>query len=199
MRRRHPRFTCKWVAVALTVVGLLSACVAPLQNGAAAAEAPSPLKIESGASPEQRGREVLRIVLALARHGNLRDTGFTSRLLGAPIPAEAMVLLTGDNVLSGLVHGFLHEFPAVGPWNEIVRFRMQPVTLQRSLRDVHRKLAVVREYERRRTVDEVTRRDRQASHDMVCDGRNAVSAVRLRGITSGAGGGRRGKRESARR
>ncbi len=55
---------------------------------------PRPMGVPDDATPERRGAEMLRVIVEILRHGNLRDAEFASRLLGFAIPSEGMWLPT---------------------------------------------------------------------------------------------------------
>lgn len=74
---------------AMVLLSLLSACaLASEQSGAARVDtAPRPIGVSDNASPDDRGREILRVVIELIKHGDLLDTEFSSKLLRLPITA----------------------------------------------------------------------------------------------------------------
>src|SRR5688500_4480024 len=93
---KRPRLSVSELSDAACVVVLLiclSACASTdEQTGTARVAAdPSPIGVPENATPEERGREILRVVVELIKHGDLRDTEFASRLLRIPIEKDQAV------------------------------------------------------------------------------------------------------------
>jgi len=91
----RPSYFLSWVW--LLVVLLLAGCASSGDNrGPVAFSEPRPLGVAEEVNPDDRGREVLRVVIELIRHGNLRDTEFASKLFKLPIKRDGGLTVLGN-------------------------------------------------------------------------------------------------------
>jgi len=114
-------------AVIIGVSMLLAACATPVEKESSANTAPRPIGVPENASPDEKGREILRVVIALVRHGDLVDTEFASRLLRLPIiPGKGLLGPIAPPFPQNLATTFMYHFPKVGPSRQSVRFDLDP-------------------------------------------------------------------------
>jgi hypothetical protein len=110
---------------------LLSACATPGGQAAPASTEPRPIGVPENASPDDKGREILRVVIELVKHGDLLDTEFASRLLRLPItPGKGFIgPFVGPNpppFPQELATLFGYSIRDVGPGRQHVRFGLEP-------------------------------------------------------------------------
>jgi len=89
---------------------LLGARASPVGHGddrLSATPVPSPATV----SPQERGRQFLQLIVALIRHADLRDTSFSSRILGTKIEKDQDVAWTSGSNLDSetLASGFSYD------------------------------------------------------------------------------------------
>ena len=105
------------------VLVLLAACAMPPKQATFGDAEPRPIGVQENASPDERGREILRVVVALVKHGDLADTDFASRLLRLPItPGRGYLSVNQRPFPQNLASLFGYSFSDVGVARQSVRF-----------------------------------------------------------------------------
>lgn len=105
---------------------------------------PRPIGVPDDATPEERGREVLRVIVELIKRRDIRDTEFASRLLRLPIEKDkGIVLLTPDlfpqQLVSRFSYSVRHSFLQI----KIALTRARTCVLVPDLLDIfHRELGI---------------------------------------------------------
>lgn len=88
---------------------------------------PRPVGVSNDASPEEKGREILRIVVELVKHGDLMDTEFATRLLRLPItPGKGFRGPNSPQFPQQLAESFGYFIRDVGPVHQSVEFHLNP-------------------------------------------------------------------------
>lgn len=102
----------------------------------AAIAAPRPVGVPENATPEEKGREILRLVIELVKRGDLRDTEFASRLLRLPIiPGKGFLGPNPPPFPQRLAKEFGYSFRDVGSVRQQVEFVLNPDEVCLQLRD----------------------------------------------------------------
>ena len=117
-------------ALRLLIAGalvLLPACATPGVQSASASAEPRPIGVLENASPDDKGREILRVVIELVKHGDLLDTEFASRLLRLPItPDKGFQGPNPPPFPQQLAKSFGYAIRDVGPIRQSVVFHLDP-------------------------------------------------------------------------
>jgi len=97
---------------------------------------PRPIGVPEYATPQERGREILRVAIELVKHGHLRDTEFASRLLKLPIVPDVGITLSDSKafpqqLLKRFGYGFL-KLPTGGS-SATEQFRIRDHTVSMHL------------------------------------------------------------------
>lgn len=124
----------------------LSACASTgEQTGAAQVAAdPQPIGVPENATQEERGHEVLRVIVELIKRRDIRDTEFASRLLRLPIEKDkGIVLLTVDLFPQRLVSSFSYSVEGFNLRINMGLTRAQTCVLVPDILDIfHRELGI---------------------------------------------------------
>lgn len=116
--------------LAVLVAGVIAssaACIAAAENPVLDKPDSRPIGISETASPNEKGREIMRVVFALVKHGDLRDTEFASKLLRLPlVPNKGLVGPNPPTIPQKLVQSFRYVIADTGIPHQFVGFDLTP-------------------------------------------------------------------------